>query len=104
MRLSELMGHEVVTESGRVLGKVHDVYLVQDGPMLGEWGAALRVHEIIVGKRSYATRLGYDRRDAQVKGPVLVRLLLALRRARHVPWSAIREIGERIIVTDDAAP
>ena len=63
MRLSDLLGKDVVTGSGRSLGRVHDVRLVQDGPLLPPWGAAFRVHELAVGRRSLGTRLGYDRGD-----------------------------------------
>ena len=35
MRLSELLGAEVLDEAGRSAGRVHDVRLVQDGPVLG---------------------------------------------------------------------
>ena len=43
MRLSDLLGADVVDEAGRHAGRVHDVRLVQDGPLVGSFGAALRV-------------------------------------------------------------
>jgi hypothetical protein len=83
MRLGELIGREVVDRDGRSIGRVHDVRLVQDGPLLG-FDAAFRVHGLIAGPGSVATRLGYGR--AGVRGPWLVRVLLERRRAWYVPW------------------
>ncbi len=55
MRLSELLGQEVVTTSGRRLGKVHDALLIQDGPIASETGAYFRLHALAVGQRSVGT-------------------------------------------------
>ena len=38
MRLSDLLGAEVVDQAGESAGRVHDVRLVQDGPVLGGSG------------------------------------------------------------------
>jgi hypothetical protein len=84
MRLGELMGREVVDRDGRSIGRVHDVRLVQDGPLLG-FDAAFRVHGLIAGPGSVATRQGYG--QAGVRGPWLVRVLLERRRAWFVPWA-----------------
>lgn len=99
MRLSDLLGSEVFTSDGEKLGRVHDVHLVQDGPVLGEVGAAFRVHRLLVGRGSLGARLGYDR-DRDVKGPLLLRVIFGSRSAREIPWSAIREIEEERIVAD----
>jgi hypothetical protein len=97
MRLSEILGKDVVTTDGRSLGQVHDVRLVQDGPVLPDWGAAFRVHELAVGRSSFGTRLGYGRGD--VKGPWLLEQLLARRPPRLIPWWAIQDLdAERIVV------
>lgn len=74
MRLGELMGREVVAADGTALGRVVDVRLVQDGPALGAFGAALRVDALIVGRRGVAVRLGYGR--ANLQGPWLLKTLL----------------------------
>lgn len=58
MRLSELLGAEVVDEHGRSAGRVHDVRLEQDGPMIGTFGASLRLAGLIVGRRALAARFG----------------------------------------------
>jgi sporulation protein YlmC with PRC-barrel domain len=40
MRLTDLLGAEVVDRSGQHAGRVHDVRLVQDGPLVGGFGPA----------------------------------------------------------------
>jgi hypothetical protein len=78
-----------------MLGRVLDVRLVQDGPLLGAF-AALRIEGFVVGTRRVASRLGYDRHDA--RGPWLVNLLVRLitREARYLPWTAA-ELGDAVV-------
>lgn len=94
MRLSELLNRPVVDERGAAVGIVRDVRLVQDGPLLGGFGAAFRVEGLIVGPRMAGTRLGYGR--AGMTGPAL--LAVPLRRLHHrvrfVPWSRVSDVGE----------
>ena len=74
MRLSELLDRAVVTADGRSLGKVRDVRLVQDGPLLpGATQAALRVDAVIVSRGWRGVRLGYLR--GEVRGPWLLRAI-----------------------------
>ena len=78
--LSSLLGREVVTESGRSLGRCHD--------LRGELTASkLRLTGLCVGRGGLLDRLGiggHDRHDT-------------------VPWSAVIRIeGTRIVVRDDA--
>ena len=40
MRLTDLLGAEVVDRCGQPAGRVHDVRLVQDGPLIGGFGPA----------------------------------------------------------------
>lgn len=76
--LSSLMGRKVVTESGRALGRCHD--------LRGEVTASkLRVTGICVGRRAWLEHLGA--------------------RTHHessvVPWEAVVRIeGKRIVVRD----
>jgi sporulation protein YlmC with PRC-barrel domain len=79
--LSSLLRRRVVTESGRDLGRCHD--------LRAELTARkVEVTELCVGRGGLAERFGvrsHDRHD-------------------HVPWSAIVRIeGDRIVVADDAA-
>jgi len=103
MRLSELLGAEVVDQAGRSVGRVHDVRLVQDGPPVGGFGAALRVDGLIVGRRAVGARLGYERRE--MRGPLLVKLLAGWLHhdGRFVPWDRVRAIEpDRIHISGSA--
>jgi uncharacterized protein YrrD len=106
MRLSDLLERPVVGRDGRDLGQVHDLHLVQDGPLQANEQAALRVHGMVVGRRALATRLGYagagHERRGTVEGPALLRhLVLWLHRhARYVPWDDVVEIRPDRIVVD----
>jgi hypothetical protein len=52
MRLTDLLGAEVVGRCGQRAGRVHDVRLAQDGPLVGGFGAGLRLDRLIVGRRA----------------------------------------------------
>src|SRR5215218_2242776 len=86
MRLSDLLGAEVVDGTGGSAGRVHDVRLVQDGPVVGGFGAALRLDGLLVGRRAVGARLGYDR--GKMKGPLPVKLLAGwlFHDGRYVEW------------------
>jgi len=78
--LTSLLSREVVTESGRSLGRCHD--------LRGELTeTTLRVTGLCIGRGAFLDRLGiggHDRHDT-------------------VPWDAVVRIeGKRIIVRDDA--
>jgi hypothetical protein len=91
MRLSELLGSEVVDRDGRSAGRVHDLRLQQDGPVIDGFGASLRLHGLIVGRGALGARLGFDRGD--VKGPLLVKLVVGwLGHRRYVAWEQVREL------------
>jgi hypothetical protein len=97
VRLSELLDRRVVDDSDHDLGRVRDVRLVQDGPLVGGFGAAFRVEGLIVGPRLAGTRLGYGRTG--MKGPWLLEApLRALhRRVRFVPWVRVRDVGADVL-------
>jgi sporulation protein YlmC with PRC-barrel domain len=76
--LTSLLGRELVTESGRSLGRCHDVR--------GELtGTTLRLTGLCVGRGALLDRLGiggHDRHDT-------------------IPWDAVVRIeGKRIVVRD----
>ena len=73
MRLTDLLGAEVVDRCGQPAGRVNDVRLVQDAPLIGGFGASLRLDGLIVGRRAMGARLGYERDN--INGPLLVKLL-----------------------------
>jgi sporulation protein YlmC with PRC-barrel domain len=100
MRLSDLLGAEIVDENGHSGGDVHDVRLVQDGPVIGTFGASLRLVGLIVGRRATGARFGYRRRA--MKGPLLVKLLAGwlYHEGRYVPWDRVRAIEQdRILIS-----
>jgi len=66
MRLSELLGCVVVDERGRLVGRVHDVRLVQDGPPIGQFGASLRLLGLLVGRHA----VDPEHRRIQIAGSV----------------------------------
>jgi hypothetical protein len=104
MRLSELLGAEVVDQTGGSAGHVHDVRLVQDGPLIGDFGASLRVDGLIVGRRSIGARLGYER--GRLRGPLPVRLLAGwlYQGAGYVHWDRVRAIEpNRIVISGSVA-
>jgi sporulation protein YlmC with PRC-barrel domain len=100
VRSSDLLGAEVVDGAGRSAGDVHDVRLVQDGPLVGGFGASLRVAGLLVGRRATGVRLGYERRDMQ--GPLPVRLLVGWlhRGGRYVAWDRVRAVEpHRVLIS-----
>ena len=101
MKLSEVLGTKVVTVEGVDLGTVRDVWLRQDGPMLGPWGHALRVDALVVSRHGIGFDLGIH--HGAVEGP---RLLLALARllprSRTIPWDEVVSLGPTTVVTTDA--
>ena len=103
MRLTDLLGAEVIDRAGRSPGRVHDVRLVQDGPVLGGFGAALRVDGLVVGRRAVGARLGYE--GGRMRGPLLVKLVAGWLRhdGRYVPWDRVEAISEdRIVISGSA--
>lgn len=80
--LSSLLRREVVTESGRSLGRLYD--------LRGELSATnLRVTGLCIGRRALLEHLGVRPQHPH----------------RVVPWdSVVRIEGKRIVVRDDAQP
>jgi len=97
MRLSELIGRDVVTTEGEYLGRVNEALLVQDGPLISETGAAFRVHEIAVGTNRFGAQLGFF--QGTVDAPALLRRIFLRKPPTMVPWTAIVSLDdERVVV------
>jgi hypothetical protein len=94
VRIADLIDAEVFDETNRRIGRVNDVRLVQDGPLLGTFGAAFRVDGIVVGVGSFGSRLGFDRRNAKGPAPLKWFFRLLHERSHYVGWAAIRTIEE----------
>jgi sporulation protein YlmC with PRC-barrel domain len=87
MRLGELLGREVVTESGERLGRVHDVQgELEEG--------RLRVTALVAGAPGFLERLGVG---AAGKGG-------ARRAKRHghaaIAWERVVRVGRDVVVRD----
>jgi len=94
MRLADLIGATLVDLAGVEIGTVGDVWMTQDGPPIGPFGAALRVDTLVVGHFGLASRAGYER--SGVDGPAPIARYLR-RRAAHRPvarWADIASIEQ----------
>jgi hypothetical protein len=103
MRLSDLLGAEVVDEQGHSAGRVHDLRLEQDGPMIGGFGASLRLAGLLVGRRAVGARFGYER--PSMKGPLLVKLLVGWlgQDAGYAAWDRVKAIEPgRVVIAGSA--
>jgi len=89
LRLTDLLDREVEDEDGKPIGRIFDVRLLQDGPYVAGFGAALRVDGLVVGSTAIGVRLGFHR--PQVKGPWPIKPVLAAlaRKSRHIPWDDV---------------
>jgi sporulation protein YlmC with PRC-barrel domain len=97
MRLADLLHATVVDVEGATVGKVGDVWLTQDGPPLGVFGAALRVDTLVIGTSGLSSRAGYDR--PEVDGPAPIAWWFH-RRTAHRPvvrWAEVAAIEEGTI-------
>ncbi len=97
MRLTDLLHSDVVDPAGRILGHVHDVRLVQDGPAVGASDATFRVSGLVVGGTKFGARFGFGR--PSVRGPWLLKRLFERLHAdeRFVPWPAVRAVTDGAI-------
>lgn len=103
MRLSEVLEHDVVDQTGRSWGQIHDVRLVADGPILTSNLAAFRIHGLVAGRGSFGTRLGYSRGgdgdEPVTRAPLPLKVLFRWlhRHAVYVPWEAVTAVEERVV-------
>ena len=88
MRLSELLGVPVATESGEQLGRVHDIRAeVRSGP--------LRVTGLVVGRAGVLERLGIGAPGSTLR----------IRAHDAIPWSAVVRADRRgVVVRDGTRP
>lgn len=81
MRLSDVIGCEVVDRDGQHVGHVSDVRAVQDGRIIGPQ-AAFRADALLVGRGGFAERLGFVR--GRVRGPWILQQLFERLESRAV--------------------
>lgn len=87
---SSLKNRKVVTESGRKLGRCHD--------LRGELtSSSLRVTALVIGRQGFLEHFGVGAQASASPARV--------RDVDTVPWGAIVMIeGDRVVVRDDAVP
>src|SRR3954451_1340978 len=88
-RVGLLFGLEAFDLDGRPIGRVHDVRLRRDGPMIPGFGPALRVEGLVIGRGSIANRLGLARHAITGPWPLDVWGRRVARRAVFVPWDDV---------------
>jgi sporulation protein YlmC with PRC-barrel domain len=103
MRLTDLLEARLLDVEGVELGRVRDVWLVQDGPPIGPFGAALRVERVVAGGAGIGSRLGYER--ASMTGPWPLAAFFHSRHAHGVSatWSEVAALEEGRILLRPAA-
>jgi len=87
MRLSEIMKRQVVTESGRKLGHVHDVRATQRGSRLVVTG-------LLVGRHAYLEHFGFGMPHGRRGGKLHTS-------ANIVPVDAVVRVGPGEVVVRD---
>ena len=100
MRLSELLGAELMDQHDQTVGKVHDVRLHR---VDASTDAGYQLAGLIVGRRAMGVRFGFDRGGAS--GPWLLKLLFgwAGHDGRYVAWDSVAAIESgRIRISGDA--
>jgi hypothetical protein len=103
MRLSELLHSDVVTTDGQALGRIKDAKLVQDGPLVGAFGASLRVEGFCVGGGALGIRLGFDRDSVRGPWPLKALFMWLQRRAAYFTWDQVRSCEEGRVVVNAAS-
>jgi hypothetical protein len=94
VRITGLIGSQVVDREGRELGEVHDVRLAQDGPPIGSFGAALRVESLLFGASAIGVRLGFARRDVRAPWPIKGTFGAVHGRMRAAGWQDVEAIED----------
>jgi hypothetical protein len=89
MRLSDLIGAEVVEADGTSHGDVEDVRLVQDGPVVEGWGSLLRVAGVVTGRGAVGIRLGFGRGGVEGPRPLAALFGRLERRADYWHWDDV---------------
>ena len=92
MRLSELLGAELMDQHDRTVGKIHDVRLQRANASTDAIDAGYQLAGLIVGRRAMGVRFGFDRGGAS--GPWLLKLLFgwAGHDGRYVAWDRVAAI------------
>ena len=105
MRLTDVIERDVIDQTGRSWGQVHDLHLVQDGPIAGEGDAAFRLHGLVVGRGSFGTQLGYAGHANKTRGPWVIKTLVRWfhRHAVYIPWQHVVAVEDARILVESPA-
>jgi sporulation protein YlmC with PRC-barrel domain len=94
MRLADLIGSHVFDADDRDMGRVGDVWLIQDGPPIGVFGAALTVEAVVIGRFGLASRAGYERDGVRGPAPIAWYFRRQTAHRQVVGWSDVAAIEE----------
>ena len=65
MKLSELLGKQIVSENGKKLGHVFDVK-TESRPLKGEIRKSIQVEALVYGKQGLLERFGIEHKKAEI--------------------------------------
>jgi len=94
MRLAHVIGPRIVDADGRDIGRVGDVWLIQNGPPIGVFGAALTVDALVIGRFGLASRAGYEREGVRDPAPIAWYLRRQTAHRQVVRWNEVAAIEE----------
>lgn len=97
MRLSDILGSEVIDAQGRRIGRTHDVRMVREGPPQGTFGPSYQITGLIIGGAAVGSRLGYDRGGIDGPWPLKRFFRRFDRRRRYVDWGAVESVDGRVV-------
>jgi hypothetical protein len=97
MHLRDLLGSKIVAVGGGPLGTIHDVRLVQDGPLRGSFGATLRLDGLLAGPGALGVRLGYAHHHVNAPSLVAAALRAENHRLLFASWGEVVGVVERIV-------
>lgn len=86
-RLADLMGARVIDATGRDIGHVTDVRLIETGAPAGP--GPLRVEGLVIASRRRSRMLAYDHRPVTAPWPLTALARRATRHARWAPWEGV---------------
>jgi sporulation protein YlmC with PRC-barrel domain len=92
MRLTHLLGSEVIDVDGVPVGPVHDVRLAEESPASRDSGPRLRVTALLLGPTAIGARLGFERGRLRGPWPLDALFRAVHRRMRVAAWDEIAAI------------
>jgi sporulation protein YlmC with PRC-barrel domain len=103
IRASAVLDKPAVDANGTYLGKVHDLFGVLDGPVVGT-EPSFRIYHLLAGVGAFGDHFGYGRQE--MKGPLPLRAFFEWLKGRAVgfEWPDVESVStERIVLSRRAA-